>query len=301
MRAVTTTYETLFLCPRCSNTLPIRPPCTCGFVLKEYEGIIDLLTEPDAVAIQPFLEAYERVRLVEQWGGDDLDLPFHPKRHPHIWSIRQRTFRAFESIMSNNSPRGLALDVGAGNCWLTRYLDRWGFDAIAIDVNTSPIDGLRAGQQFINQGSVFLRVRAPMERLPFDSGRIRLVAANASFHYTSDFRATLSEFERVLAPGGILAIFDTPVYQYTADGEHMVSQRVDQFRQKYGIGESLARKSGYLTYDQLRALASSLALEVRIRDVWPGFRRKWEEFRGTLSGRRIAMFPLVLLEKTGRS
>jgi ubiquinone/menaquinone biosynthesis C-methylase UbiE len=300
MRAMTTASNTLFLCPRCSNPLPVRPPCACGFVLRESAGIIDLLTDNDAAAIRPFLEAYERVRLDEQWGGDDLDLPFHPKRHQHIWDIRQRTFKAFQSVLSD-SPRGLALDIGAGNCWLTRYLDRWGFDAIALDVNTSPIDGLRAGQKFIDEGSVFLRVRGSMERLPFDSGRIRLVAANASFHYASDFRAALSEFERVLTPGGIVAIIDSPVYESPADGDHMVSQRVDQFRRKYGIAESLARQSSYVTYQQLQALASSLALEVRVHHVWPGLRRKWQEFRGTLVGRRIAKFPLVLLEKRGRS
>lgn len=246
--------------------------------------------------MRPFIEAYNRVRVDERWGGDDLDLPFHAKRHRHIWSIRQRTFRAFESVVSN-VPHGLALDAGAGNCWLTRYLDRWGFDAIAIDINTSPIDGLRAGQQYIDQGSSFLRVRAAMERLPFDSGRIRLIAASAFFHYAGDFRATLSEFERVLAPGGILAIIDTPFYEDSADGDHMVSQRVVQFRQKYGIAESLARKSSYLTYKQLRELAGSLALNVRIRRVWPGFARKRAEIRGKLARRHIAEFPLVLLEK----
>src|SRR5262249_82901 len=149
----------------------------------------------EVAALQPFLDAYERVRSVEQWGGDDLDLPFHAKRHRNIWNIRQRTFRAFESLV-RSIPGGLALDVGAGHCWMTRYLDQWGFDAIAVDTNTSEMDGLRAGQRFIDQGAVFLRVRARMERLPFASGRIRLLATNASFHYAGDFRATLSEFER---------------------------------------------------------------------------------------------------------
>src|SRR5215510_1956630 len=115
--------EPLFLCPQCRQALPVRPPCTCGFVLRESQGIINLLTEDEAVGMQPFLEAYERVRRAEKWGGDDLDLPFNPKRHRDIWNIRRRTFRTFEAI-AKSIDRGPALDIGAGNCWLSRYLDR---------------------------------------------------------------------------------------------------------------------------------------------------------------------------------
>ena len=58
---------------------------------------------------------------------------------------------------------------------MTRYLDRWGFDAIAADINTDAVDGLRAGQKFIDEGAHFLRVRAGMEKLPFAPGHIRLL------------------------------------------------------------------------------------------------------------------------------
>ena len=286
----------LFLCPQCRKPLPARPPCACGFVLRESDGIINLLTEAEAAAVQPFLDAYEQVRSAEQWGGDDLDLPFHPKRHQDIWEIRRRSFQAFESIAAR-IPRGVALDAGAGNCWMSRHLDRWGFDAIAADLNTSATDGLRAGQKFIDEGARFLRVRAGMDRLPIASGRIRLLATNASFHYAGDFRAALSEFERVLTPGGIIAIVDTPFYDNAVDGDRMMAERVVEFRQKYGMPESLARRSRYLTFKQLDELARSVNLRYRMHTVWPGWRRKAVEFRGRLAGRRIARFPLVVFEK----
>jgi len=255
------------------------------------------MSEKDLAHVSSFVEAYDRVRSDERWGEDDLDLPFHAKRHLEIWSVRQRTFTAFRSY-ATGLPRGLALDIGAGNCWMTRHLDQWGFDAIAVDINTSDKDGLRAGQKFIDEGAVFLRVRSGMERLPFASGRIRLVATNASFHYAGDFRAALCEFERVLTPGGIIAIIDTPFYEKAMDGERMMAERVADFRKKYGISESLARRSSYLTYDKLRDLAEPLSLNVRIQDVWPGAARKYEELRGKIVGRHVAKFPLVLLEKS---
>jgi ubiquinone/menaquinone biosynthesis C-methylase UbiE len=253
-------------------------------------------SEEEMTGTAPFLQAFERVRRAEGWGGDDLDLPFRPKRHQHIWHIRQRTFRVFESLATKIDP-GPALDVGAGNCWMTRYLDQWGFDAIAIDINDSPTDGLQAGRKFIEEGADFLRVCGGMDRLPFSSGQFRLVALNASFHYARDFRATLSEFERILAPGGMIAIIDTPFYENWEDGERMLTERVRSFREKYGIAEALARSSRYLTFNELHGLAESLNLRCRIHKVWPGSRRKYEEVRARFLGRRIAQFPVVVLER----
>lgn len=286
----------LLLCPVCRRPLPVRPPCSCGFVLRESEGILNFMTAESAAAVQPFLDAYERVRADEQWGADDLDLPFHPKRHHNIWEIRQRTFRAFQAIAARVE-RGYAVDVGAGNCWMTRFLDQWGFDAIGIDVNTSSVDGLAAGQRFIDEGSRFLRIRSPMDWLPFEAGRIRLVAINAAFHYAADFRATLGEFKRVLPPGGMIAIMDTPVYENQADGERMVAERVKDFHDKYGIPEALSRQSRFLTFESISELAAQHDLRISIHRTWPGWRRKYAEIRARLGGRHIARFPLIVLEK----
>ena len=289
--------EGLFLCPQCREPLRVESQrCGCEFVICESNGIIDLMTEEEIAAVEPFVIAYEQVRRDEAWGDDDLDLPFRPKRHVDIWRIRQRSFRQLESLMANSN-RGVALDVGAGNCWMTRYLAEWGFEAIAVDVNTSHIDGLGAGEKFINEGARFLRVRAGMERLPFTSGRITLLATNAAFHYARDFRTALSEFERVVTPGGMIAIIDTPFYENAADGERMLSERVEDFQRKYGMTEALARSSRYLTFNELEELAASLKLKAHVHAIWPGIGRKYEQIRGKMFGRRIARFPLVTLAK----
>ncbi len=273
------------------------PRCLCGFAIRESNGIIDLMTKEEIAGVEPFVKAYEQVRRDEAWGGDDLDLPFHPKRHLDIWHIRRRSFRAFQSLITNLD-RGVALDVGAGNCWMTRYLAEWGFEAIAVDVNTSHVDGLQAGQKFINEGARFRRVRAGIERLPFAPGRIRLLATNAAFHYAPNFRTALLEFERVLMTGGMIAIIDSPFYENAADGERMLAERVENFRGKYGMTEALARSSRYLTFQELEAWAAAVKLRVHVHAVWPGVRRKYEEIREKISRRRIARFPLVTLTKS---
>src|SRR5437879_2764464 len=83
--------ESLFLCPQCRRPLPDRPPCKCGFVLRESNGVIDLMTEDEFATVQPFVEMYEQVRREEAWGCEDLDLPFISQRNRDIWEILIRT------------------------------------------------------------------------------------------------------------------------------------------------------------------------------------------------------------------
>ena len=284
-------------CPVCGRTLPLRPPCECGFLLRESDGILDLLTPAEGAADEPFLAAYERVRAAEGWGGDDLDLPFHPKRHADIWAIRQRSFLKLETLVRGNAS-GFALDIGAGNCWLTKHLDEWGFDAFAVDINVSVADGLKTGQFYLDRGARFLRVRAGMERLPFVDAGIQLIVANASFHYASDFRAVIFEFHRVLDPAGRIVIIDTPFYLSESDGERMVCERVEQFRRSYGIGEALARRSGYMTRERLDESVRGLDMQYEMHSIPTGLRRTYEKWRSCLLGRRIAEFPMVVLHRS---
>ncbi len=298
MRSIKSAAGSLFLCPQCREPIAsISRACLCGFVVRQSNGVIELMMAHEISAADPFIKAYEQVRRDEGWGGDDLDLPFHPRRHRNIWDIRRRSFQVFQS-MATTLDRGVALDVGAGNCWMTRYLAQWGFEAIAVDVNTSDVDGLQAGQKFINEGSRFLRVRAGMERLPFPSDSIRLIATNAAFHYARDFASALSEFERILTPGGTVGIVDTPFYVNAADGERMLVERVEEFGRKYGMTEALARSSRFLTFKELEEWAASLKLKAEVHGVWPGARRKYEEIRAKFLGRRLANFPVVMLTKS---
>ena len=253
------------------------------------------MRHPERLAIASFLDDYERVRRAEGWGGDDLDLPFHAKRHREIWAIRQRTFLKFQTI-AKRLPRGVALDVGAGNCWMTRYLSAWGFQAIAIDISESDADGLRAGRTFLDQGATFQRLRGAMERLPLASHAASLIAANASFHYAQDFRAALSELVRVLAPSGSIVIVDTPLYERAADGERMLNDRSTTFAQQFGLTRPSARWSRYLTFADTSALAISLNLKCRVIPVWPGPRRTLQALRARILRRRLAQFPIVVFE-----
>ena len=182
------------------------------------------MTPRQAADYAGFCAAYERIRKAEGWGGDDLDLPFGARGHGSIWAIRRRTFLELQTLIrSQGVTGGTALDVGAGNCWLTRYLCRWGFRATALDVNPGEQDGLGAGTRYLEEGNRFERVRAPMHSLPFTDGSFDLVVASGSLHYAADVEAAIREFVRVSGKGGRVVVMDTPWYGDPADGRRAVA------------------------------------------------------------------------------
>jgi len=258
------------------------------------------MTTADRQDLQDFLKIYERIRTAEGWGGDDLNLPFHPLRHKSIWTIRQRTFLRFREFVFETWPeasrRGrVAIDAGAGNCWLTQHLKTWEFDAIACDISVSPNDGLLARR--IDEGSEnsFQRIQADMKALPFDAAAVDLIVANASCHYVPDLTALLAEFRRVLTTEGRIAILDSPFYSDPADGERMLAERVDDYRRQFDAPEDLLRRVSYLTYERLQYAAQCAGLACTIERVSPGPRRTYERIRSRILGRRIADFPMAIL------
>lgn len=286
-------------CPSCLTPFETFPKCRCGFEVRVEDGILNLLTPREDRVLGEFCREYEKVRLAEGWGVEDLDLPFHPKDHQGVWDIRRHSFKKLKSVVFNrwgeDERKGLAVDVGAGNCWLTRYLESWGFDAVAVDINASRLEGLRTGEWYLERGAHFERIRAAMESLPFQDGSIRLLVANQSFHYSRDPQGTLKEFRRVLEHEGVAVLLDSPFYNDAPDGERMVAERVALYVERYGVPEDIARQAGYETYTEMKEMTAAAGLRCEVRPVWPGFRRMYDGLCRQVSGRRVAEFPIVVL------
>src|SRR5437762_14215390 len=85
--------DSLFLCPQCRQPLPVRPPCSCGFLLRGSSGMINVMTDRESAVVQPLLDVYEQVGRDERWGGDGLDLLFPLRRDRDIGRIGYHPFR----------------------------------------------------------------------------------------------------------------------------------------------------------------------------------------------------------------
>ena len=108
------------------------------------------------------------------------------------------------------------LDFGAGPCWFSRILSQLQCQTISCDGSEAALDiGKRLFKQLPLLGDGVFEPRF----LPFDGKHIDLpdnavdrIACNDAFHHVPDQRLVLSEFARVLKPGGIAGFSEPGKY-----------------------------------------------------------------------------------------
>lgn len=195
------------------------------------------------------------------------------------WAVRARTFDALKArvVVPLAKERGRALavlDLGAGNGWLCARLARDGHRCVALDLRVDDVDGLAAGAAFRRHlPRMFGRVSASFDALPFSDALFDLVLFDASLHLAEDLGNALAEAARAAAPGGRVAILDSPFYARPASGEAMAEEkRYDTARIFRDLaGDLLAlRPVEYLTPESLvRAAAPANLSFERSRVLYP--------------------------------
>jgi SAM-dependent methyltransferase len=253
-------------CPACGGPLREslrlggegRATCVdCSVAYTQAGGIWRLLTEAERRRYAPFLESYRPLRQGDGWERGDpayyLRLPHVPPSDPTagIWRIRRRSLARLEQIAGPGAGRW-ALDLGAGNGWLSRRLAERGFAVIALDLNVGGADSLEGAQVFLDHGAWFGRVQAEMDRLPLAPGAFALCVCSGALHY-ADLPATLAEVWRVLEPGGVFVCTDSPVYTDPAAGAAMVAEQAARLRTTFGREPHWPGGSGFLVADTLMA------------------------------------------------
>lgn len=228
-------------------------------------------------AIDAFLADYTKIRLAEGRGSDEpsfyRNLPECPPDHPTAWqwSIRRQTFDCLRSrVLPMLGPRRRVLDLGAGTGWLSNRLALREHESCAVDLSYDDRDGLGAARHF---QTVFPRIQAEFDALPFPDEAADAVIFNASLHYSTDYSKTLTEALRTLTPGGALIVLETPVYRREESGQRMVEERHEMFRKRYGTRSDSMPSREYLTWPQIDSLGRDLNLTWRI--VWPWYGWKW--------------------------
>jgi ubiquinone/menaquinone biosynthesis C-methylase UbiE len=105
---------------------------------------------------------------------------------------------------------GRALEIGAGTGYFSLNLLRHGVigRAVATDISPGMLERLDATAQEL--GVAIETRQADAESLPFPDGSFDLVLGHAVLHHLPGLDQALSEFRRVLAPGGTLAFMGEP-------------------------------------------------------------------------------------------
>jgi ubiquinone/menaquinone biosynthesis C-methylase UbiE len=146
----------------------------------------------------------ERVRrTVETYESiADTYVERHGDRDAVAGLVRQ-FLEAVEATASDGSEDpARVLDVGPGPGWETATFDDHGLDAVAVDVTRSFLEQTR---ERVPEADL---VGGDMRALPFAEDTFDGLWACASLLHVprEDVPATLSEYERVLAPGGVTVV-----------------------------------------------------------------------------------------------
>jgi SAM-dependent methyltransferase len=161
-------------------------------------------------------------------------------------------------------------------------LSKRGDRPVAVDIFTDPLDGLAAAREY----GMFPVIEAEFDRLPFPEGQFDMAVFNSSFHYSTDYHATLSEVRRRLRPGGRIVILDTPLYKQREHGEQMTAERHAYFTKRYGFPSDSLASLEFIYEKQLAELARDLGLRWRIHEPWYGWRWHLRPLKALLQRRR---------------
>lgn len=159
------------------------------------------MTEPDRCAAELDEAAHYR-RLERAWqdevGCALLDKPFETPGSAAVF------YRQWDRLLAeiDRAPAGLVIEVGCGKGhFLRRARERFGAARrlIGIDISRAVYNLPAAG---------LLAVKADGEALPFRDGCASCVVYDGALHHLINYRTALREALRVLAPGGVLLVFE---------------------------------------------------------------------------------------------
>jgi len=295
-----------WVCPECRGPLEAHPSgkfhCPRdGIDFGRRDGALSLITEDRFEHYRRFLEEYRRIRHDEDRGFVDVEtyraLPLVPPDHRHRaeWKIRAISFshlltRVVRPLADRRGPLDIA-DLGAGNGWLSRRLAMEDHRVVAVDILTDETDGLGAHEL---SEIAFDTVQAEFDRLPIPGESLDLVVFNGSLHYSTSYRRTLGESLRVLRPGGVVAILDSPFYRDADSGRQMIEERRAAFLATHGFASDSIACRGFLTFAELGELAESLDLSWRSHRPFYGLRWALRPLEAAIRGRREPATFLVL-------
>ena len=300
------TNRIILACPRChallEDTAADELICAADDLhFQCIDGIWRFLLPKRSAPFERFIHEYEIVRRAEGRGSRDpayyRALPYHDLsgNMSADWRIRAASFDMLLQkihFSADHLSRSLrVLDLGAGNGWLSNRLAQRGYSVAAVDLITNEFDGLGCYRYY---ESAFVPVQAEFDQLPFQDGSADLIIFNASLHYSVNIPRTLEESLRVLTKKGELIVLDSPVYRDASSGARMVQERERQFTQQYGFPSNALPSQGYLTYQLLSDLETSLDLKWQFYTPFYGIRWVLRPLKALLSGgREPAKFHLI--------
>lgn len=136
--------------------------------------------------------------------------------------------------ISTASTRPLALDFGAGTGNLTRHLCEMQVDTIAADVSKGILNQLKRNLR--NYSNIKTVLTNGMDLSIFNDNVFDMVATYSVLHHVPDYLKIISEFTRIVKPGGVIYIDHEvcPSYwEYNEEYQNYLRQLGDRFHRAH--------------------------------------------------------------------
>ena len=146
------------------------------------------------------------------------------------------------------SPGEVVVELGAGTCWLSHFLNRFGCKTIAIDVSSS---ALQMGEELFKRDPLTNWELAPEfvtydgHHIPLPDGHVDKMLVYDAFHHVPNQAEILREMARVLKDGGVVAMCEPGGWPRALRAQQARGRRVGSARERHlrgGAGEARARQ-----------------------------------------------------------
>ena len=169
------------------------------------------------------------------------------------------------------APGDLVLELGAGSCWLSHMLNRYGCPTVSIDVSPTVVD---LGRQLFQADSRTNWDLAPRflaydgHRLPVDDRSCNRIVVNDAFHHVPNQRELLNEMLRVLRDDGIVAMSE-PGRGHAGAAHSVHEAREFGVLENELVIEDLAALARACGFDDVKVIASSphVPMEIDAADL----------------------------------
>ena len=160
------------------------------------------------------------------------------------------------------------LDAGTGPGFFAIILAELGYRVWAVDYTDAMLDQARANEARANgalePGRIVFR-RADVARTGLASGGFDVIVSRNVTWDLPDPAAAYAEWERLLAPGGLLLNFDAAWYRYLYDGGDAARRRRDRDNvRRTGVADDTAGTD----VDEMEAIARLTPLSRLERPAW---------------------------------
>jgi len=300
-------------CPQCHGPLDslsseeeiLEGSLSCANEGSTYSvtgGIPHLVRLERTPKVTRFAEEYSLSWRQEGWGGDDLrylqGLPYEDStgRQRAKWRVKARSLDALLPALSFHQPRKI-VDLGCGMGWLSHRLALAGYEVFALDPVLDATLGLGAAGRYPPLGSPFERIWGEMEHLPFQSGSVDAVVANASLHYADPLAQALREIQRILRASGILIVMNSPVHRDGASAARAEKGFRDHFARRGASAEVTDRYHHFTRKTLDEDLLHSVGAVTEVVFDPGRFFRWGRNLKGLLLRMELAAFPILLAQK----